>query len=246
MAKQPCIEDGCERKKYGTHHRCSFHWLLTQPIEIGVQWAERRLKQSRHKEMFGTRIRVPQSEWPEGERWCSGCQSYVPLFYVSGSMCKACSSRKKHESHIQATYNLDPEEYRRLGEWQCWRCFICGRRALSRRLAVDHDHETGAVRGLLCSDNERGCNHVVIGALEGRSRDLLELARNIVAYFETYPIERMRAGEESPSVRERPDRRLFRPEQIDPTDIPPWETQPTPAPREEKLGSEVSPGWDQF
>ena len=45
------------------------------------------------------------------------------------------------------------EEYDRLFELQRGLCDICGRKdydKLGRRLAVDHDHTTGKIRGLLC------------------------------------------------------------------------------------------------
>ena len=43
------------------------------------------------------------------------------------------------------------------------------------RLAVDHDHTTNAVRGLLCSK----CNHELLGA----AHDSLELLERAVAYL---------------------------------------------------------------
>jgi hypothetical protein len=41
-------------------------------------------------------------------------------------------------------------EYDRLLEAQDGGCAICGATPKTRRLHVDHDHHTGAVRGLLC------------------------------------------------------------------------------------------------
>ena len=140
------------------------------------------------------RPRVPAAEWPEGKRWCAGCQWMIPLDYCSGSRCRACASQAAHASRVKSVYDLDPVEERRLLAWQAGRCYVCGRRS-GRRLAVDHDHATGTVRGLLCPDQERGCNHKVLGLLEANCADgALAGARRLVAYLEMTPLERMRAG----------------------------------------------------
>lgn len=57
-------------------------------------------------------------------------------------------------------YGITGDEYDYLYAAQDGRCAIC-RRATgkARRLAVDHDHQTGQVRGLLCSP----CNYQLIG-----------------------------------------------------------------------------------
>jgi len=47
-------------------------------------------------------------------------------------------------------YGLTPEDYDRLLRDQNGVCVICGRPPQRKRLHVDHDHETGVVRGLLC------------------------------------------------------------------------------------------------
>jgi hypothetical protein len=52
-------------------------------------------------------------------------------------------------------YGLTPVEYDKMVEEQNGKCAICGKdrnvTSDKRRLAVDHDHETGQVRGLLCT-----------------------------------------------------------------------------------------------
>ena len=75
--------------------------------------------------------------------------------------------RQRNRSKLQAQwrrqdlkrkYGLTVKEYDLLSEKQKHQCAICGKPAkkLQRRLHVDHDHRTGAVRGLLCDDCNTG------------------------------------------------------------------------------------------
>ncbi len=66
------------------------------------------------------------------------------------------------ETRIAKTYQLSPDEFNDLWDSQHGECAIChvkmhprGRKLDS--VCVDHNHKTGAVRGLLC----RGCNHAI-------------------------------------------------------------------------------------
>ena len=54
------------------------------------------------------------------------------------------------------------EEYETLLLEQNFCCAICGQHQseLTKALAVDHDHETGKVRGLLCSHCNVGLGHL--------------------------------------------------------------------------------------
>ncbi|MBV9043118.1 MAG: endonuclease VII domain-containing protein, partial [Acidimicrobiia bacterium] len=73
------------------------------------------------------------------------------------------SGRKRvadRKSHLKRTFGLSEADYERILASQDGGCAICGRLPGSRNLHVDHDHATGAVRGLLCF----ACN-VAIGHL---------------------------------------------------------------------------------
>lgn len=191
--KAACREPGCERPRHKARQRCSWHFLMTLSMDEQVRFAGNRLRLKQRQEGFVHRARVPASEWPEGTRWCAGCQYMVPLFYTSGSRCKACASRANHASATEAKYDIDYATYESLLAWQGGRCYICGQLPRGRRLAVDHNHATGAVRGLLCANDEWGCNMSL-----RRLLDSLPMAQRALAYVERGPLDRMLAGEPPP------------------------------------------------
>ncbi len=168
--------------------------MLGQPIEVQIELADQRQGLAMAKADFAHRSRVPTIEWPPGERWCSECQDFIPDFYAQGSRCKAHNSRATHASRIKALYNLDPAEYEALRVWQGGRCYVCGEVPRSQRLAVDHDHVTGLVRGLLCANNDWGCNVSLRRLLND-----LEMASKALEYVEMAPLDRMRAGQPPPA-----------------------------------------------
>jgi hypothetical protein len=57
-------------------------------------------------------------------------------------------------------YEITLDDYERMLEEQNGVCKICGNPPLEHELAVDHDHETGYVRGLLCVPCNVGLVHV--------------------------------------------------------------------------------------
>jgi Recombination endonuclease VII len=53
--------------------------------------------------------------------------------------------------HLKNNFGMTEEEYGKLLNQQAGVCAICRRKCVSgRRLAIDHDHTTKKVRGLLC------------------------------------------------------------------------------------------------
>lgn len=72
----------------------------------------------------------------------------------------AGTKERAHDRHVQKTYGLPAGAYAVLHAYQGGRCAICQKATgKARRLAVDHDHDTGEVRGLLC----KPCNYVLLG-----------------------------------------------------------------------------------
>jgi hypothetical protein len=66
--------------------------------------------------------------------------------------------RRRRDTWLRCMYGISIEQYDLLFSQQDGACAVCHRR--ERTLSVDHDHQTGQVRGLLC----RKCN-AAIGAL---------------------------------------------------------------------------------
>lgn len=67
---------------------------------------------------------------------------------------------KQHYGRLRLQrYNLMPEQYLDLLREQDNKCAICAKAPKSPRpLNIDHDHETGKTRGLLC----HGCNRLMV------------------------------------------------------------------------------------
>ena len=58
--------------------------------------------------------------------------------------------QKKRAASLKSKYGLSLSDYDRLLVIQGGGCAICNRKPGTRPLHVDHSHETGKVRGLLC------------------------------------------------------------------------------------------------
>ena len=65
---------------------------------------------------------------------------------------KRRQKKNNHEQMVGRVYGLPAGGYAELYKQQGGKCAICQRATgATKRLAVDHDHSTGKVRGLLCS-----------------------------------------------------------------------------------------------
>lgn len=92
---------------------------------------------------------------------------------------------KKHEYQITRLYGIEAEQYYKMFSDQENRCAICNQHETRKsrtpgevaKLTLDHNHETGQIRGLLC----HSCNTGI-----GKFRESKDLLRLAVAYLENY------------------------------------------------------------
>jgi hypothetical protein len=104
----------------------------------------------------GAPRRVTSAAWKAANP--ERCRAYSLHYYGAHKETRCASSRS---GYLKRRYGITPEVYDSLLVSQSGLCAICRRPPGKRRLAVDHDHTTGAVRALLCN----ACN-VVAGFAE--------------------------------------------------------------------------------
>lgn len=77
---------------------------------------------------------------------------------------------------LKNLYGIGISEYNLMYENQNGRCAICNthQSELKKSLCVDHDHETGKIRGLLCSD----CNTSL-----GLAKENVEILHKMIRYL---------------------------------------------------------------
>lgn len=179
MSAALCKECGRRPKATG-RHRCITCLLRISPIGDQVTAAKIRLAMV-PPEMRVKRTKAIVSQSPAGTSWCAGCQSFRDLldFGSGATKCRACTSAKAHAAMVAKTYGITSDDYDTLLDRQGGKCAICRARPKSKRLAVDHDHKTGAVRGLLCGR----CNHDLMGS----AWDSIALASSLWHYLNTPP-----------------------------------------------------------
>lgn len=171
--RKPCTDCGDRPKRKGHPLWCDECWLRRQPVDVRHYYAARRL--AAVPESY-RRDRVDRV--PAGRQWCRGCQTFVLAQDAKpGAIrCNTCRSVVNHRAMAERVYGAD---YDRLFKRQGGRCAGCGGRPKRQRLAIDHNHKTSKVRGLLCAT----CNHDILGPAE-RLADPVGTLRRLADYLE--------------------------------------------------------------
>jgi hypothetical protein len=92
--------------------------------------------------------------------------------------------KRTKDLYLRRTYHITLERYNELRKAQKYACAICQKHEseFKNSLAVDHDHITGEVRGLLCWQ----CNRSL-----GKFRDHMENLQRAAAYVTLPPLQKL-------------------------------------------------------
>jgi hypothetical protein len=190
MAQRTCSIEACDLE-HRARGWCYKHWKrwkkhgdpLAEPVPSATQ----------------ARLRREREEAETGVRKCMTCSQVKPLedfpprkkaLGGRSSKCRPCRKavmstayqrrkqrdpegqrRKQRETHL-LKYGLTADEYASMITAQRGRCAICGERP--PQLLVDHDHELGFVRELLCNP----CNLAL-----GFAGDSIQRLEKLTAYL---------------------------------------------------------------
>ncbi len=182
---RPCGK--CRERKILSEFQC---WKRLRDGPDGIQYSRSCKTCSR-----SSGNRHPRND-PEGFRTCSKCKKLKPNSdYHSHTRdgkkqlqgyCKFCdgerqrlfSPEKTRNRSLKCKYGISLEIYYAMLKSQNGGCAICGKEnAHGKPLAVDHNHKTGSVRGLLCFS----CNVSI-----GHFGDDVNILRLAIRYLESF------------------------------------------------------------
>jgi hypothetical protein len=170
------------QRKYRAANRDNFN---AKASKYQKQWRKENPEKASEKEKARyLRTRKDNPEWQErmkdnqrrrdgrvdsGRR--KGVVQSTESLYI-----KSIKSDSKKKHYLKKMYNITIDEWNKIIENQGGCCYICGRHfsSIFGGACVDHDHETGKVRGALC----RRCN-----AGLGNFSDKVNLLQKAIAYL---------------------------------------------------------------
>lgn len=127
------------------------------------------------------------SKYPQGyfkEKACRCCGNMFKPKAPSHLYCSQdCADIGLNNRYLRRNYNTDYHQVKKMYEEQDNNCYLCGTKGFKmnpnakQSLVVDHDHDTGKVRKLLCHN----CNRAL-----GLFQDNPEVLRKAAEYVEAH------------------------------------------------------------
>lgn len=102
----------------------------------------------------GHDLSVTRKRQRSGHAYCGECNKENSRRYP-----QAYTREQMTEWHLRRSYGIGIEEKRAMVEAQGDKCAICRSEWGPKGPSVDHDHETGRVRGMLCTRCNMGLGY---------------------------------------------------------------------------------------
>lgn len=163
--RQECKVQGCEEKQ-AAHELCDTHY--------------RRFKKIGRDCIIDESFVYDPAKYYRICDWCGNqmiSDEKILKMFCTDDCAKHKEKYRSRNRHLLRQFDLTVDEWDDLFESQNECCGICKQTdpGNGKEFAVDHNHETGAVRGILCS----GCNTGI-----GLLKDDPETLRSAIAYLE--------------------------------------------------------------
>ncbi|MFH8978929.1 endonuclease VII domain-containing protein [Streptomyces sp. NPDC017890] len=177
------IEEAAKRCSRCKEHKPRAAFARNKAMRDGLQAYCRECAATYHQERQvakGRGVR-PRVDVPEGHKLCRTCGEIKPHSEWTrnrtasdglATLCKSCKAAQGRAGHLKRQYGITEAERDALIASQGGVCCIC---LAAPAAHVDHCHETGRVRGVLCFS----CN-----AALGQFKDRPDAIRRAAAYVE--------------------------------------------------------------
>lgn len=128
---------------------------------------------------------MTRTKYPNGYFKDKECKKCGKMFTPTNPCNIYCSNEcKGKNAYYKRNYGINDDDLVKMKEDQDYKCYLCGSEGFligknnhSEKLAVDHCHNTGKVRKLLCHNCNRGL---------GLFKDNPELLRKAAEYVEKF------------------------------------------------------------
>ena len=182
-----CLEPKQETEFYGAHQWC----------KVCIRGGKKKAYEERRQATGRKRRNAPKDGWkccgkcgvwkalpefkrtPTGWAHCLKCTTEYSRELHAGKssdpVWAAYRADRARNNHLKRSYNMTVDDFEVMRKEQEGCCAVCG--TVCENLVVDHNHETGAVRGLLC----QLCN-VAVGAV----RESAKIAGAVGRYIEKH------------------------------------------------------------
>lgn len=133
-----------------------------------MTYPERQYKEYSCDICLGKFVTNTPKRGKDGKRRCPDCQKERERFQTRHVPLKG------RDNHLRTKYGIGLVTYQQMLKDQNYVCAICFQKQDMPALAVDHNHDTRRVRGLLCMN----CNHML-----GKVKDSIVILQSAIDYL---------------------------------------------------------------